>query len=468
MFLLRRIASRKRAEQDALRHLEEIEELLEQGHFSRAYKKAEKALADGNDKERCLRILGDAAYGLRKWGLSVVHYGDLLTASPSNKHAEDGFLTALSRLDEARTGNYYFEKLYDAALEGEMDVDVADYVGPIKVVNIPGKGKGTVATRDVKKGTLLLVSKAFATATSSMGLVNAMKEKLKRQPEMIAEVADLYYGRERDTAKAQKSDWRSVTHKTRLERICWYNTFKAGLFNRAPENQMHGGLWILPSYFNHSCLPNTRRAFYGDTLVAFAAIDIKQGEELTFCYVPLEESYEHRKRILGEGYDVVCDCRLCEVDREDPRRQAREELTRGTILPLIERPQTPATIVPILTRLVDQIRETYDRRSELKTQLYWPFKALGDAHQKMGEYAEAVKYFDEAVKCVPESMMPVWGVWAYVPMAECCDLMRRPRTARRFARTAADLHRTSTGHDDELFTKIYTDIAHLLGADLPR
>lgn len=61
MFLLRRITSRKRAEPDGLLRLEKteeppkgIEQLLEQGYFSRAYKEAERALADGKDKERCL------------------------------------------------------------------------------------------------------------------------------------------------------------------------------------------------------------------------------------------------------------------------------------------------------------------------------------------------------------------------------------------------------------------------------
>ncbi|KAH7716361.1 TPR domain protein [Aphelenchoides avenae] len=461
MFFLRRIASRKRAEPDALPRLEEIEELLEQGHFSRAYEKAGKALVAGNDKERCLRILGAAAYGMRKWELSVDHYEELLAVSPSNEDAQNGILAALSRLAEAHTGNYDFGKLYEAALQGEMDVDVADYVGPIEVVDIPGKGKGTVATQDVKKGTLLLVSKAFATATSSMGLVTAIEERLARQPERIGEVAGLYYGRERNAAKTQKSDWESVPDKTRLDQICWYNTFSAGPINRARKNQTQGGLWILPSYFNHSCLPNARRAFYGDVLVAFAVVDIKRGEELTFCYIALEESYEYRKRILGETYDVVCDCRLCELDREDRRYMEREELAEE-IDKLVENPPKAKTPVPTLTRLVDQIRETYDGRSELKTQLYWPLKALAGAHQKTGEYAEAVKYLLEAVNCVPESAMPVWGVWAYVPMAQCYDLMRRPRTARRYARMAADLHRIRSGHDDGLFKKINTNIAHLL------
>lgn len=83
-------------------------------------------------------------------------------------------------------------------------------------------------------------------------------------------------------------------------------------------------------------------------------VDIKRGEELTFCYIALEESYEYRKRILGETYDVVCDCRLCELDREDRRYMEREELAEEIDM-LVENPPKAKTPVPTLTRLVDQV-----------------------------------------------------------------------------------------------------------------
>ncbi|KAH7716362.1 hypothetical protein AAVH_16259 [Aphelenchoides avenae] len=461
MFLLRRITSRKRAEPDGLLRLEEIEELHEQGHFSRAYEKAGKALANGNDKERCLRILGGAAYGMRKWELSVAHYKELMHAFPSNEHAKDRLFAALSRLTEARTGNYDFARLFEAARRGEMDVDVADYVGPIEVVDVPGKGKGIVATRDIKKGTLLIVSKAHATATSSMALATATKEKLERQPERISEVAGLYYGCERNAATTQETDWKSVTDPTRLGLICSYNTFLTEAFNRGSENRARG-LWILPSYFNHSCLPNADRTFYGDVMAVFAMMDIKQGEELALGYTPISDPYEQRKSHLAK-YEVVCDCRLCEVDREDPRCTEREQLAEEIIKNLTEKPQD-SNGIRVVKRLVDQLRETYANRPEdLRTQLYYPLKAIANAHQAKGEHDAAVKYLREAVKCIPESMMPLWGVWAYAQMAVCCDRMRRPRMARRYARMAADLHRIRTGHDDELFKKVHTaNIAHLL------
>jgi hypothetical protein len=42
--------------------------------------------------------------------------------------------------------------------------DVADYVGPVEIVDIPGKGKCLIVTANVREGTLMLASKAFAVA----------------------------------------------------------------------------------------------------------------------------------------------------------------------------------------------------------------------------------------------------------------------------------------------------------------
>lgn len=61
-------------------------------------------------------------------------------SSPSNEDAQVGLRAALARLAEKRTGIYDFTKLYEAARRGEVNVDVADYVGPVEVVDITGKG----------------------------------------------------------------------------------------------------------------------------------------------------------------------------------------------------------------------------------------------------------------------------------------------------------------------------------------
>ena len=62
-----------------------------------------------------------------------------------------------SKLD-GRFGRYYMAWLYNYAIvQGEKWLDVADYYGPVEVSNLTaaGKGKGQIAQRRIKKGTLL-------------------------------------------------------------------------------------------------------------------------------------------------------------------------------------------------------------------------------------------------------------------------------------------------------------------------
>lgn len=77
---------------------------------------------------------------MRNWEQSAHHYQELCDAFPENDDAQEGLLGAQARLEESRTGRYDFGKLYAAAVKGNKDINVADYVGPVKVTDIPGKG----------------------------------------------------------------------------------------------------------------------------------------------------------------------------------------------------------------------------------------------------------------------------------------------------------------------------------------
>ena len=66
------------------------------------------------------------------------------------------------RLNESKKGAFDIGTLYDEVyVKRNRRLDVANYRGPIRFADVPGKGKGLVATRDIAKGTLLLVEKAF-------------------------------------------------------------------------------------------------------------------------------------------------------------------------------------------------------------------------------------------------------------------------------------------------------------------
>ncbi|KAH7716356.1 hypothetical protein AAVH_16253 [Aphelenchoides avenae] len=314
--------------------LKKTEKLLRNDQFSQAYARAQNALEDRRDKERNLLMkrTDETEHNFLaleklptqcKWEESARYFEKLCKDFSEKDAAKEGLRAALARLTESRTGNFDFAKLYEFAEKGIKDIDVADYMGPIEVSDIPGKGKGVVATTDVKKGTLLLVSKALAIVGDgqSVGAVAlAVKEKLKRRPEMTGDVNALYDGNPRE---AEAPPPQGIPDIDRLAKICKYNCFSfdgKGGFN----GWQFKGLWTLPSYFNHSCLRNAVHTFYFDVMTVFAVDEIKEGEEVTLTYTDPLDAYKERKKFF-KNYGFTCQCLLCELDRSDARYVERLE-----------------------------------------------------------------------------------------------------------------------------------------------
>src|SRR4051794_14812664 len=84
--------------------------------------------------------LGCAAYGMRHWSEAIGHFQSALDANPELSLTADKLAKAKARLEESVTGKYDLRKLLDEEKQGQRFMDVADYVGPVKVADIPGKG----------------------------------------------------------------------------------------------------------------------------------------------------------------------------------------------------------------------------------------------------------------------------------------------------------------------------------------
>ena len=76
------------------------------------------------------------------------------------------------------------------------------------------------------------------------------------------------------------------------------------------------GLWYLPSFFNHSCLPNVIYFGIGDCLILIAEDTIKKGQELTISYEVLGTNYLSRCFELNNKYGFTCKCSLCLDERK--------------------------------------------------------------------------------------------------------------------------------------------------------
>ncbi len=151
---------------------------------------------------------------------------------------------------------------------------------------------------------------------------------LKNNPKMAQNVYSLYSG----SSDCEINVPYGIVGTGRVERICSLNTF-AGLNedmideDNSEEQKFEvtkifdknriessSGLWILPSFINHSCCPNVHREFYGDVMSLYSTKPIKPDEEITLQYVDYMMPLEERTKCF-EGFGFICDCRLCEIYR---------------------------------------------------------------------------------------------------------------------------------------------------------
>jgi tetratricopeptide (TPR) repeat protein len=156
---------------------------LELNQFYPAFKDSQISATIEKDNERSFYILGKSNYGMRKWQSALDAFQQSLEISNEKikkKQAEINHLNewirfiqleidrTSERLNEQETGDYDLIDLFDKSEAGVLRFDLADYrVNDVAFVEIEGKDKGIMALNDIKKGTLLVASKAAAISYSS-------------------------------------------------------------------------------------------------------------------------------------------------------------------------------------------------------------------------------------------------------------------------------------------------------------
>lgn len=147
-----------------------------------------------------------AHYELGNFAASAAILSRLCQKYPTQAQAQACLERVKSRQEEQQTGKYNFPTLNkEAASRRPPELDHATFVGPVKVKNSPGRGRGLFTVKAVKAGDLLLCEKSFAHAhkeyTDSSGEIQgsqAINEHLIRigaQAELVGKVV----------AKASKS-----------------------------------------------------------------------------------------------------------------------------------------------------------------------------------------------------------------------------------------------------------------------
>ncbi|KAK4223497.1 hypothetical protein QBC38DRAFT_425404 [Podospora fimiseda] len=193
-------------------------------------------------------------------------------------------------------------------------------IKPYKVVSIPGKGKGAVATRRIQKGMAILVDTASILAQAEYP-ADVTREEV--QDLMGAAVGRLRDGGEGVRALSRKG--RSEEEDDELEDILLNNSFAVVL---GGKNYM--GLFVDVARFNHDCRPNAFIHFSETTfaMTIWAAKDIEEGEEITITYSAAGMLTEERQQTLEKVWGFKCKCSLCTAS---PSIQAKSDSNRKEI-----------------------------------------------------------------------------------------------------------------------------------------
>ncbi|KAG8696905.1 hypothetical protein FRC11_000403, partial [Ceratobasidium sp. 423] len=315
------------------------------------------------------------------------------------------------RLIEQVQGDYNWFALNKIAdrINGRRQVpDVADYVGPVKVVQMGaiGRGRGLVTTRDVFAGELLLVSKPFAFAASveypelfrvlharsgtiveraNYELVGRAMQRLGGDHTAASALfLDLHSnytaiktspvtsslptflttgGRYWDTPGEYPVDNIGVNH---VEGILSSNSFNTQIERtRFEKNE---AIYLLPSMVNHACHGTAVRTSVGSVMVMRASRNLKAGEEITCSYVGGVGGASFLSRSAGlRKWLIDCHCELCLADQQDGESRCRDRERFAEDLDELRmrlRPGDPE-IAKTAKELVAKIRSTYNVKRSL-------------------------------------------------------------------------------------------------------
>ncbi|MBA0857018.1 hypothetical protein Goshw_006263 [Gossypium schwendimanii] len=78
------------------------------------------------------------------------------------------------------------------------------------------------------------------------------------------------------------------------------------------EAAVGNAIYMLPSFYNHDCDPNTHIVWIENADAKLKALrDIDEGEELRICYIDASMSYDARESLLSQGFGFKCNCLRC-------------------------------------------------------------------------------------------------------------------------------------------------------------
>ncbi|KAL2610508.1 hypothetical protein R1flu_029081 [Riccia fluitans] len=426
---------------------------LQEYELAAADAEASLTLYGGQDRKTQFR-LSTALYGLSRYEEASSELHRLQSAnnsgkrhvSPTNQEIEEFAKRVELRIQENVHGKYdLFTMLKEAKAMATPYLDHADYVGPVRVTEVEGKDRGMVATKNISAGTLIMCCKAYAVAfdqehAARFGsdivsydpdelLITKVVERMQRHPGTVADVYSLLAGPDMlqldISPEAKKELPIDVSRVEKIVKYCnflqyvdclgdlWlWPLYTSDVSSESSEQiRIFNGLWILPSFFNHSCLANARHYFLGDFIFIRAINDIAEGEEISLAYSDPFDYYSTKDRLFGiSGF--LCECSLCSFARAHPQIAELRTLWTKCFEKRIELlfEMGDYTLLPQLNQIIMNLRETFQNSRSPGSEsgiiippleLFNPLKAKALVHFIQREFEDAVSPFVEAFELLP-------------------------------------------------------------------
>lgn len=362
-----------------------------------------------------------AAYGLRNFELSKTYYEAALERQPDVASVQKELEKCNARIKEATEGAYDFKAMARSVTPKEIHLDRASYFAKVEVRDSPIHGRGLFATKDIKAGELVYCEKAVCVPSefnlnhNSAALFANLVRTCHDNPSLHAQVLDLYGGSyQRSGHEAKVVDEVPVVDIFLLESIRRKNCFSGPRISDAMWLKRHSarkegmsrGLWVKAAYSNHSCTPNTNRAFIGDMLISTATKNIPAGTEITQVYVAPKALYSLRSQQF-RSWAFDCACPLCAAEAASPEEnQEKRRKTLGELEVIFKKKlaskfQPDATIRPVerLTRQLEAAHEEETYGSGVPTlPLVWPSMWLLQAYHTRGNHRKTIKWAHAALR----------------------------------------------------------------------
>ncbi|CAO2829556.1 unnamed protein product [Amaranthus hypochondriacus] len=332
--------------------------------FEEALKDCEEALQIDNTHLKTLICKGKILLNLNRYSLALdCLKGALVFESQFNGNLEvlNGLIEKCKKLDYlSRTGNFDISNWVSCGFSG-ICPELCEFVGNIEIKKSEISGRGLFCTKSIDIGSLILVTKSVATERcilpkDSKGVLGENEQLVmwKNFIDRVSEssskchktrhlISKLSIGENEDDLETPdislfkpETGGESFPNKNLEEDKILSILDVNSLVEDAVSSKVLGknsdyygvGLWLLPSFINHSCSPNARRLHIGDYVVVFASKEIKAGKEITFAYYDVLSPLAKRRE-MSKTWGFNCECKRCKYEEKMQSKPEMGEIEIG-------------------------------------------------------------------------------------------------------------------------------------------